>query len=151
MDELIERFYSKIQPQSDSDCWIWGAFKGKNGYGQFGFQGKIISVHRFSYMLHNGEIPNGLLVRHTCDNKQCVNPEHLLLGTAQDNSNDMKQRNRQSRLQGEINGLSRLTEEQVRMIRTSVGKSQRELAREFGVNDSAISKIINNKLWRHIV
>lgn len=89
---LKERFEEKIN-KTDT-CWIWIGAKRKTGYGQICNNGKINSAHRISYELYKGEIPKGLCVCHTCDNPSCVNPEHLWLGTQNDNMLDAKNKKR---------------------------------------------------------
>lgn len=86
---LIERFWKKVDIRGAEECWFWTAGKFKDGYGAFAYAGHQPGrAHRFSYLLHYGEIPEGTMVLHTCDNHACVNPTHLWLGTARDNAQD---------------------------------------------------------------
>jgi len=95
----MERFFNKIE-KTDT-CWIWtGCLRGKSGYGAFKHNKKVFDAHRFSYMIHKGQITEGMFVCHTCDNRICVNPDHLFLGTAKDNWQDGFNKGRIKRLGG---------------------------------------------------
>jgi len=99
--EAMERFFKKVE--KTESCWLWtAAIRGKSGYGAIKVDGKTIDAHRLSYQIHKGEIPNGMYVCHSCDNRKCVNPDHLFLGTAKDNWQDGFDKNR-IRLLGGIN------------------------------------------------
>ena len=128
-------------------CIEWDKAKDKAGYGVSWLNGKWIRAHRKSYIQNKGEIPDDLVVRHTCDNKACVNPDHLILGTHQDNSTDMVSRNRQAK--GSLIGTAKLTEEIVVMIRSLSGSSQ-QLAKFFNCSNTTIKDIRNNKIWKHV-
>jgi hypothetical protein len=88
----LERFNQKVE-KTDT-CWLWTGAKNSKGYGAMSYNGKGTSDHRLSYILHKGEIPDGLIICHTCDNPQCVNPDHLWAGTSSDNMKDMFKKDR---------------------------------------------------------
>ena len=131
-----------------SDCINWSKGIGSDGYGLTKRNNKLYRAHRLAYCdYHNIDHSDikGQLVRHTCDNPKCVNPEHLVIGTHQDNMDDMKKRNRSAK--GLANGAGKLTPEQVTYIRTHYVKYSKEfgtvaLGRKFGVHSSTISNVV---------
>lgn len=152
MSSLKERLLARLIPVTESGCWIWEGFTVPAGYGFIGGSGEILYTHRASYELFKGEIPPGMFVRHTCDVPCCCNPDHLVLGSHQDNMNDMVNRNRQAKGANAIH-TPKLTEREVLEIRRKYsegGFNQKELAECYGVNRYTISAIINRKSWKHI-
>src|SRR5262245_51288556 len=112
-ESLTQAFQSNCPPEKEPrQCWEWqGTLVG--GYGQLRFSGKRYSAHRVSYELFHGPIPVGMHVCHTCDNRKCVNPAHLWLGTNRDNMDDKVAKGRQSRVQGRQQQSVKLTVYQV--------------------------------------
>ena len=145
----LEKKFFRCVDKSDG-CWIWTGPTYK-GYGRVWVKGKTIRAHRASWMLANGEIPNGLLVLHKCDNASCVNPSHLYLGTHQDNMRDKVERDRcaHSNRRGEKGGRAVLTEADVLRIRSDA-RMNKDIANEYGVDRSTISDIKRRKTWTHI-
>lgn len=142
-----ERFESFVL-KSDG-CWTWKGSLDRYGYGQFKVNGHPIGAHRFSYLLHFGDLPMHLCVCHSCDNPSCVNPSHLWLGTHADNARDRREKGRSVCLRGERSPVAKLTPEQIRDIRAS-SESQRALASKFNVSQSNISRIRLGNTWRHV-
>lgn len=159
--DLQGRFWSSVNKNGPipahcpelGNCWEWTLFKTKRGYGSFAYKNKSHRAHRVAWELTNGEIPDGLFVLHKCDNCACCNPDHLFLGTHQDNMDDMKRKARIVPSHGEKNGQSKLTIAQVESIRRRYAAgnvSSTELANEFGVARSTMRSVINHKSWKTI-
>jgi len=146
----MERFWSKVK--KTDGCWTWTATKQK-GYGRFWFEDRLELAHRVAWILCRGRIPAGdhygtTCVLHRCDNPSCVNPDHLFLGSNQDNITDKVQKCRHE--QGERHSRSKLSDLQVRVIRRYAFIGCRELSRMFNVNSSTMSRLLTRKTWRHI-
>jgi hypothetical protein len=134
-------------------CWVWLGRVRYDGYGVIDVDREETGAHRVSYALFVGPVPASLAVLHRCDNRRCVNPGHLFLGTNTDNSFDMVAKDRQAK--GEGVGTSKLTEQQVREARRLYhfrqrGSGTHALARRFGVSQSTIWAAINGMQWRHV-
>jgi hypothetical protein len=135
-------------PEMKKQCWEWQAAKKKDCYSIIYWNAEYrYYVHRVSYIIFKGLIPYGEIVRHTCDNKNCVNPNHLILGSHQDNSIDMVKRNRQS--------YQKLNTEAVKVIKWMLKYKPRrglpqKLASLHNVSIHTIRGIKNNQNWRHV-
>jgi hypothetical protein len=148
---LDDRFWSKVT--KTSTCWNWVGGKSSLGRGfiRCGSKGSpMLQVHRLSWLIHFGNIPAGLFVCHHCDNGLCVRPDHLFLGTPQDNVDDKVSKCRQSR--HENHGRTILSKEQVEYIRATwkgrgLGPTQKSFALAYGVDRSTISLITCNRNW----
>src|SRR5690348_4704416 len=98
IENTPERFWTLADVRGPDDCWAWRGSINRNGYGQLSWNAWPASSHRVAYQLTHGTIPEGLFVLHSCDNKLCVNPAHLYVGTQQQNVDDMMKRGRHGRL-----------------------------------------------------
>ena len=136
----------------ENGCWEWKGGKNQRGYGQVREGGKFYRAHRVSYAYHFGEIAQGLLVCHKCDNPPCINPEHLFLGTNADNMSDCARKGRAAGLKnkGSKNGRAVLSDKDVVEILSST-ESQRVLASKYGVSKSAIAMLKTGKTWRSFI
>jgi len=100
-NKTLKRFWAKVNIGEDSKCWEWLGAKSSWGYGSFGFKKKHFIASRLSWMIANGRIPNGMIIMHSCDNPACVNPDHLHLGTHQDNTDDKVSKGRHGWVSGD--------------------------------------------------
>lgn len=145
-----QRFWKYVENLAVETCWEWKGGKTSDNYGSFYFRKKPMKAHRVSFVLHKGEVPKGMCVLHNCDNALCVNPSHLRLGTQLENIEDREKRGRGGDHTGEKAGLAKLTWEKVKRIRELRANSnltQKEIALRFGVERSAIGRLLNNKTW----
>lgn len=145
-----ERFWNKVAVGTSDMCWIWLASKASHGYGQAFVSGEVRLAHRVAYQFAVGAIPPKMFVCHTCDNRACVNPAHLFLGTSTENNADRDAKGRQAR--GERQGHSKLTASQVIEIRNrrSDGETVRAIAADYSVVPDTISRIVRRKRWGHV-
>lgn len=146
-----ERFWAKVDRRGPDECWPWTASLLTDGYGNFRFEGKAWPAHRWLWVQTHGPIPDGLVVRHVCDNPPCVNPAHHLIGTKADNKRDEVERGRNA--YGSRNGWARLREADVAQIkyRLRAGERRDDIAADFGVCKSTVSHIATGRSWSHVV
>ena len=138
------------------DCINWSKGIGSDGYGLTKRNNKLYRAHRLAYCdYHNIDHSDikGQLVRHTCDNRKCINPEHLVIGTHQDNMDDMKKRNRTAK--GEAHGRAKLSEVDIKTIRDRYIRGSKvhglsAIAKDFGVAFQTVSKIVNRHRWQSV-
>jgi hypothetical protein len=148
---LTDRFWEKVV-KTDS-CWLWTGSVGSHGRGQIELNGVNLATHRVSWELHNGPVPDGLFVLHSCpggENPRCCNPAHLRLGTHTDNMADMVARGRSGF--GEKNSAARLTDAAVIKIRVrrAAGDTEKELAAAYCISKGTVGRITRRETWRHL-
>jgi hypothetical protein len=150
IDDPVKKFWSRVEKRGEDECWQWLGSFDKDGYGQM--RNGVLRIqdraHKFSARLHFGEIPKGMCVCHSCDNKWCSNPKHLFFGTQQDNIADKMAKNRQAK--GEQQGHSKLTEAMIAEIRSRANESYRTLCQEFDLVPSTVYRIWRNQSWKHV-
>jgi hypothetical protein len=151
---LGERFWDKAH--KTEGCWNWISSKHRNGYGYICVVRRSRLAHRVAWELTNGPIPAGLLVLHRCDNRRCVRPDHLFLGTQADNLRDMdaKGRRRNADVRGEKNPAAKLTALQAQEVRLRYQPrvmTRSRLAVEYGVSKALIDKILSNDVWADVI
>lgn len=151
--EILEKDFNRLLKNTNKNgmicsvelgkCWEWMKVLNHKGYGRINISKKIMLAHRVVWLYFYKEIPKGLFVLHKCDNRKCVNPNHLFLGTNQDNTNDMIKKNRLKK--GKELPHTRLFENDVTNIKQLYlnGVSQRKIAKVYGVAQQTISKVIN--------
>lgn len=164
LGQLSARFWSRAAKQTEpvgsglGPCWEWRGSLVHNGYGRFyvafaNGRRRTLMAHRVAWMLTRGQWPDEL-VCHRCDNRKCVNPEHLFLGDQTDNLRDMREKGRQHYVRGARHGMARLSEQEVREIRAATvgrgGCTLSELGRRFGVKRGTVRDIRRRKIWRHV-
>ena len=137
-----ERFWSFVNKVGP--CWLWTGAK-VNGYGKFRVDDKKVRAHRFAYELIYGPLKPRQVVRHKCDTPACVNPLHLIAGTQKANMQDAVRKGRIAKTVD--NGRTKLTPDEVRLIRQRPNDSYRSLGRAFGVDAKTVSDIQNGKTW----
>lgn len=154
-----EDVWKKVEIGEPDECWEWQGATLKAGpnakkllpYGRFKISGYEIYAHRAAYWDHYDEFPLDKQVLHSCDNPRCCNPAHLSLGTSLENNHQRSERGRTAKQVGTTNGMAKLTEDQAKEIISLKGQvPQPELAKRYGVAQTAISKIQTGARWGHL-
>lgn len=146
----VSNIHERVLVDSNG-CWIWQQNVDMNGYGEVTLHSKKMNAQRASWIIHKGEIPNGLHVLHTCDVRSCVNPAHLFLGDQNCNMQDMYAKGRRIAARGEDVGGAKLTYENVRAIKELLSNTtlaHKSIGEMFDVSRSSISLISRGKTWR---
>ena len=150
-EPIVDRFWRHVK--KTGTCWLWTGTVLSHGYGQISLGhpstpgSKRWRAHRFSWELHHGAVPEGMVVRHKCDNPVCVNPSHLELGTQADNVRDSIHRHRRNAF-----GIQKLNPDDVRVIREQAARGIRhkDIAQAFQVGRSTVTGIVLRKTWAHL-
>lgn len=147
-----ERFWARVK--KGPGCWEWQGRCETNGYARIKRKQsrQQVAVHRLSWEMVNGPIPDGLDVLHKCDNRKCVRPSHLFLGTDVDNMQDMLKKGRANKARGERHGNAELVEQDIRAIRKlyEAGSTLKEIADGYGISEMHASRIVRRLRWAHV-
>lgn len=148
---IDDRFFEKVD--KSGNCWLWTGTINAGGYGLI-WNRRADKAHRVSYVIHKGAIPDGKMVLHACDVRNCVNPEHLYVGDAKQNARDMEERHRHPHIapKGEQHHHAKLTNSDVLEIRRrdAAGESRAAIAASFGIVPPTVSKISSGRSWAHL-
>ena len=154
-----ERIVRRININEKNGCWDFSGCIQSNGYGRITYKRKTMGAHRLAYLAFIGEIPTGMDVCHKCDNRRCVNPAHLFIGSRKKNMEDCVRKGRQAKgdrlsalKSGEKTNFAKLTERQVLEIRERIKNKEKisDIAKKFYVSDDNIRRIARRDTWRHI-
>ena len=148
-ESAISRFWSRVDIRDPQECWEWQGACWASGYGQFKVKKQRYRAHRVAFVIAGGELGQGTVVRHRCDNRRCVNPSHLEPGTHEDNMADMQKRGRASH--GTRHARSRFSEDDVIAMRSaySYGEPVAEIAARFGVGPAVLNNLLFHA-WKHL-
>lgn len=155
---IDDRFWAKVV-KTDT-CWLWAGYVMPNGYGQVRREGKAYLCHRWAWKITYGHLPDNKVVAHVCDVRNCVNPDHLWLGTQEDNLLDMYRKGRAIPFagirpdnRGERQGRATLTDKQVLEIRNlavTSSLSHQAIANLYGVRRQTVSRVLAGDTWSHL-
>ncbi len=146
-----QRLSARSVPRGD--CLVYaGGRPQRSGHRAMGFRGRYVGVHRVAWILANGDIPEGISVLHRCDVPDCINVNHLFLGTVAENNADRDRKGRHIPLHGSKNGFAKLSEYQIIEIRDLLarGVTQRQVAAQYGVSQATVWAIKSGRSWGHV-
>jgi GTP-dependent phosphoenolpyruvate carboxykinase len=148
-------FWDRVKKGAQDECWEWQGYRDKNGYGHLTVHQEVKLAHRYAWEDIYGSLPDWLYVLHKCDNPSCVNPEHLILGTQQDNLADCVAKGRASggSMPGELNPSAKITAIQAREIyisRNRFGNKLRVIAEKYGITPQAVHLIAKGIKWSSV-
>jgi len=149
----IKKFLSKFTIGEDDDCWNWNGRLDNGGYGKLSAstpKHTTLMAHRVSYTLYVGNIMDGMIIMHMCDNPRCVNPKHLMMGTQKENIEDCVNKNRRSPQDGSNNNSAKLTEDEVKQIlKLYIEESMNAevIAEKYRVGRKTVFRIVNGDYW----
>lgn len=151
--DVLERFWGKVSKLPHPlGCWVWTASL-RTGYGAMKIDGRVYGTHRLSWLIHFGDIPDGLMVCHSCDNRTCVNPDHLFTGTAKDNATDMCDKGRHRCPHGVRCHRAKINADDVKKIRKlakNPSLSYTDIGEMFGLDRSTVGAIARGQQWKHV-
>lgn len=145
-------FISRVHIGNIDDCWEWKGRIKSDGYGDVSIKQKVWYVHRLIWTIWYGAVPTGLYICHKCDNRKCINPNHLFLGTPSDNSQDAIAKGKYYAKRGDDNGMAKLSTDDVLEIIDLLyyGNKSSDIAKEFSVSRCTIHDIKMYRTWKHI-
>lgn len=138
-DEILENY----SPVPEAGCWLWLGPTNENGYGRIRFNNRYVTMHRFFYLSHKGEIPKGMFVCHKCDTPLCVNPDHLWAGTSEENNKDMMRKGRNNFSRNKVTP-------DIAIAIVQSDKPTQQLVAELGFSKATVDNVRCGRSWSRV-